>query len=208
MGHLFSDTKPIFEMLIVDKPPTFSSDVGSQSPSFVTWQTKKTHRIHGTGILTYTFTYIYHRFVPHVGIYSQKWILWEGNILPWRLQVNSTARSQHVATRRWRHVSLHLGDTKFVHSCCFQASFAPWKFNIAPEKWMVGRLASYCEGNFLGAMFNFQGVYHFGSTPQARMPAGHLNEGFFVKDFPTKKCNFCPGGDWHPGWEGRSIASF
>ena len=43
---------------------------------------------------------------------------------------------------------------------------------------MVGRLASYCEGNFLGAMFNFQGVYHFGSTPPSQ-DASHLNDVFF-----------------------------
>ena len=31
----------------------------------------------------------------------------------------------------------------------------PLKFNIAPEKMVVGRLLSYWEGNFSGAMLNF-----------------------------------------------------
>ena len=34
----------------------------------------------------------------------------------------------------------------------------PPKFNIAPEKMMIGRLLSYSDGNFSGAkMLNFQG---------------------------------------------------
>ena len=37
----------------------------------------------------------------------------------------------------------------------------PPKFNIAPEKWMVGRLVSFWEGLFSGAMLNFQGVCLF-----------------------------------------------
>ena len=34
----------------------------------------------------------------------------------------------------------------------------PLKFNIAPEKMVVGRLLSYWEGNFSGAMLNFRGI--------------------------------------------------
>ena len=34
----------------------------------------------------------------------------------------------------------------------------PWKFNIAPEKWWLGRWISFWEGNFSGAMLNFRGV--------------------------------------------------
>ena len=33
--------------------------------------------------------------------------------------------------------------------------YYPPKFNIAPEKMVVGRLLSYWEGNFSGAMLNF-----------------------------------------------------
>ena len=37
-----------------------------------------------------------------------------------------------------------------------KALVTPPKFNIAPEKWMVGRLLSYWEGNFLGAMLKLK----------------------------------------------------
>ena len=37
----------------------------------------------------------------------------------------------------------------------------PPKFNIAPEKWMVGRLVSFWEGILSGALLNFRGVCLF-----------------------------------------------
>ena len=39
--------------------------------------------------------------------------------------------------------------------CCIWGCDTPPKFNIAPEKMVVGRLVSYWEGNSSGAMLNF-----------------------------------------------------
>ncbi len=35
----------------------------------------------------------------------------------------------------------------------------PWKFNIASENGWLGRLLSFWEGHFSGAMLNFGGIY-------------------------------------------------
>ena len=43
-------------------------------------------------------------------------------------------------------------------------AFTPQKFNIAPEKVMVGRLLSFWDGNFSGAMLNVGSVRSFVPT--------------------------------------------
>ena len=45
-----------------------------------------------------------------------------------------------------------------MRALSFQGVYTPPKFNIASEKWMVGRLVSYCEGNFAGATLVLGGV--------------------------------------------------
>ena len=50
-----------------------------------------------------------------------------------------------------RFTVVHPGHLSWIHT--------PLKFNIAPEKMVVGRLLSYWEGDFSGAMLNFGRVY-------------------------------------------------
>ena len=52
-----------------------------------------------------------------------------------------------------RHMFQHFHYTSQKHH-------TPPKFNIAPEKMMVGRWVSFWDCLFLGAMLNFRGVHH------------------------------------------------
>ena len=56
-------------------------------------------------------------------------------------QVNFIEYTKRCGVRWFRHLT----DDSTV---------TPWKFNIAPEKWWLGRLLSW-EGDFSGAMLNF-----------------------------------------------------
>ena len=58
-----------------------------------------------------------------------------------------------------------------VNQCRFDT---PAKLNIASEKWWVGRLLAYWEGNFSKAMLNFGRVYHSHEFRHARGINRHI----------------------------------
>ena len=62
-------------------------------------------------------------------------------------------------------------DSDISH-CIQSAMITPWKTNMSPEKWWVGRLLSFWNGSLLGDMLVFRGVlYSFDMKVKSRCPS-------------------------------------
>ena len=86
--------------------------------------------------------------------------------------VNYGKSIQHSRNHILQHVNLHSTST-------------PLKFNIAPEKIVVGRLLSYWEGHFSGGYLNFFGGWSK-LFLQFHLKIPHLLLRFFFKQLKPK----------------------
>ena len=88
-----------------------------------------------------------------------RFLLNEANMSDSYIAISSTVRNalKTLQVRSFCHANSRNKALVTFHYTAALIKGTPLKFNIAPEKMVVGILLSYWEGNFSGAMLNFRG---------------------------------------------------